>query len=419
MRRFTLSAALAIIVFVSVSRGGELPTSKPAAVDLSAERLETLKPELQKLVNEGKIPGAVALVARHGKVVYVTSVGYRDIASKTPISEDTIFAIASMTKPVTCIGAMMLVEQGKLALDDPVEKHLPELKNLRVLAKSKNDADDEPSTVPAKRPITIRDLFTHTSGISYGFAILGDTSQTRLEKIYTRARLIRGNLRTVAELVEQLGKVPLAHQPGERWTYGLNHDVLGRVIEVVSGQSFDDYLQKHIFNPLDMRDTAFLVPEPKRDRLATIYRAGLNGELIPLPKNHGSATFHSGGGGLFSTMRDYSRFAQMLLNKGEFEGQRLLNRETIEEMTTNQIGSLNAFGVLKYGLGFGLLPEPSFLLRRKSPVSRYFWGGIYSTNFSVDPRQDLLTIIMTQVLPTNHGGAERVLNAVVGSAIVK
>jgi CubicO group peptidase (beta-lactamase class C family) len=352
-------------------------------------------------------------------VVYVTSAGYRDIASKTPISEDTIFAIASMTKPVTCIGAMMLVEQGKLALEDPVEKYLPELKGLRVLADPKNDTDDEPATVPAKRPITIRDLFTHTSGIGYGFPVLGDTSQTRLEKVYTRARLIRGNLRTITELVEQLGKVPLAHQPGDRWTYGLNHDVLGRVIEVVSGDSFADYLQKHILNPLDMRDTAFLVPVPKRDRVATIYRAGLNGELVPVPKNYGSATLFSGGGGLFSTMRDYSRFAQMLLNKGEFEGQRLVKRETIEQMTTNQIGSLSAFGVLKYGLGFGLIPEPTFLPKKKPALSRYFWGGIYSTNFSIDPHQDLLTIIMTQVLPTNHGGAERALNAVVGSAIVK
>lgn len=418
MRRFIWSAVFLLILCTPLARAGELPRSRPDDVGLSAEKLKKLKPELQKLVDDGQIPGAVALVVRHGKVAYVTSVGYRDIASKTPLTEDTIFAIASMTKPVTCIAAMMLVEQEKLALDDSVEKFLPALKDLRVLVDSKDKPDKEAVTVLAKRPITIRDLFTHTSGIGYGFAILGDSSQNRLEKIYTRARVIRGDSRTLADLVERLGKVPLAHQPGERWTYGLNHDVLARVIEVVSGESFDQYLEKRVFRPLDMRDTSFLVPSAKRDRVATIYRAGLNDSLTPLPKIYGSATFFSGGGGLFSTARDYSRFAQMLLNKGEFEGQRIVKPGTIEKMTTNQIGSLTAFGLLKYGLGFGLIPEPTFR-GRKPAISRYFWGGIYSTNFSNDPRQDLLTIIMTQVLPTNHGGAERVLNMVVGNAIVK
>ena len=195
--------------------------------------------------------------------------------------------------------------------------------------------------------------------------------------------------------------------------------MLGRVIEVVSGQSFDQYLQEHIFTPLDMPDTSFLVPKAKHDRVATIYRAGDDGTLTALPKNYGSATFFSGGGGLFSTIRDYSRFAQMLLNGGELDGKRIVKRETIEMMTTNQIGPLLALGIIKYGLGFGLMMEPSLRGAKTPARSRYFWGGIYSTNFAVDRRRELVTVIMTQVLPTNHGGAERVMNLIVENAIVK
>ena len=278
--------------------------------------------------------------------------GYRDLATKTPMTEDTIFAIASMTKPITCVAVMTLVEQGKLGLDDPVAKYLPELKDLRVLGDAKDDQGDTIATVPAKRPVTVRDLLSHTSGFSYGGFM---SNNARLDRTYMVAGAIGRRARTIAELVERLGKVALAHQPGEGWTYGFSHDVLGRLIEVVSGQGFDAYLQDHIFKPLDMHDTTFLVPESKRDRLATIYRADAAGKLSEVPKNYGSATYFSGGGGLFSTVRDYTRFAQMLGNGGELEGTRILKSETIDQMTTNQIGKHFALGVMKYGLGFGLV----------------------------------------------------------------
>lgn len=402
-------AALVLGLLFSATHAGELPTARPGEVGLSAEVLGGLKPALEKLVDEGRIAGGVALVARRGKVAYVEAFGVRDLESKAPMTQDTIFAIASMSKPITCVAAMILVEQGKLGLDDPVERYLPELKGLRVLGDPADDEGETIATVPAKRPITVRDLFSHSSGLSYG-AFLNDNR--RIARSYAQARAQEPGLKTIGEQVERLGQVALAHQPGEGWTYGLSHDVLGRLVEVVSGQGFDRYLREHLFEPLDMSDTSFFVPEASRDRLATIYRAGADGTLIALPRNFGSETFFSGGGGLFSTARDYARFAQMLLNGGELEGVRILKPETIREMTTNQIGSNSAFGS-KYGLGFGLDlsggAEPA--------LRRYFWGGLYSTNFWIDPDREVVAVILTQVLPTNHGGTDRIFRRVVEEAI--
>ena len=271
------------------------------------------------------------------------------------MTEDTIFAIASMTKPITCVAVMTLVERGKLGLDDPVGKYLPALKEMRVLGDAKDDTEAAIATVPAKRPVTVRDLLSHTAGFSYGAALLSPSA--RLDRsLCRRLALAAGTNKTIAELVERLGQVPLAHQPGEGWTYGFSHDVLGRLIEVVSGQSFDVYLQEHIFKPIDMFDTSFLVPESKRERVATIYRAGCRGKAECSAQELRFCHVHfSGGGGLFSTARDYSRFAQMLENGGELEGARIIKPETIGEMTTNQIGKQFAFIVMKYGLGFGLV----------------------------------------------------------------
>jgi len=398
------------------SEAGELPGAEPGEVGLSASKLAELKPGLRKLVEDGKIAGGVALIARHGKVVFVDAFGERDRASHAPMREDTIFAIASMTKPVTCVAAMTLVEQGKLGLDDPVTKYLPELKELRVLGPAKDDTPETLATVPLTRPIKIRELFSHTSGFAYGGILSADA---RLGRAYESAKVMDRRMKTIAEQVDRLAKVPLAHQPGERWTYGLSHDVLGRVIEVASGRSFDQYLQETLFQPLDMRDTSFFVPAAKRDRMATIYTTGLfTGPLTPLPRSFGSETFFSGGGGLFSTARDYARFAQMLLSGGELDGVRILKAESLATMTSNQIGDLNALILYKYGLGFGLEmvdgPEG-----KKTRVGNYFWGGFFSTNFWVDPRKDVVAIILTQVLPTNHGNPQRLLRQVIDRAIEK
>jgi CubicO group peptidase (beta-lactamase class C family) len=407
---------LASCLVLSPARAGELPRAEPGEVGLSASKLAELKPSLAKLAQDGKIAGGVALVVRHGKVAFVEAFGERDRATHAPMLEDSIFAIASMTKPITCVAAMTLVEQGKLGLDDPVTKYLPELADLRVLGDSKDDKGDTLATVPLARPIKVRDLFSHTSGFAYGGILSADA---RLGKAYQAAGVQAPGMKTIAEQVARLAKVPLAHQPGERWTYGLSHDVLGRVIEVASGKPFDEYLKERLFKPLDMPDTAFSVPQAKRDRVATIYRTGiLGGPMIPLPRTYGSETFFSGGGGLFSTARDYARFAQMLLNGGELDGVRILKPGSIAAMTTNQIGDLNALGLYKYGLGFGLEmttgPDGG-----KTVLANYFWAGFFSTNFWIDPRKDLVGVMMTQILPTNHGNAQRTLRLGIDRAIEK
>jgi CubicO group peptidase (beta-lactamase class C family) len=389
-----------MLIVPGVSRADELPSAKPDAVGLNAQKLDEIKPGLQKLVDDGKIAGAVALAARHGKVAFVTTVGYRDLASKAPMTEDSIFAIMSMTKPITCVAAMMLVEEGKLVLDDPVEKYLPEFKNLRVLGNAKDDTDDALATVPSQRTALVRHLFAHTSGLSYGFAMTGSETEKRVMRAYSKANILGRGLKTIAELPGELAKLPLAHEPGEGWTYGMSHDVLGRVIEVVSGQPLDKFLSERIFVPLDMKDTSFLVAEAKRDRMATTYQVtpGASGPPVALPRNFGSATYFSGGGGLFSTARDYSRFAQMLLNGGDLEGKRQIKPETLTMMTTNQIGNHTAFGILKYGLGFGLVNLPA-AGGGKPVLDSFFWAGAYSTNFWVDPKRDVIGVVMTQVVP--------------------
>jgi CubicO group peptidase (beta-lactamase class C family) len=414
MNRRLLPAALLLLAARPAVHAGELPKVSPESVELSAEKLAALKPALQNLVDEGMIAGGVALVARHGKVAYVTSFGSRDLADKAPMTEDTIFAIASMTKPVTCVAVMTLIEQGKLGLDDAVAKYLPEFENVRVLGDPAADTDTEVATVALKRPVTVRHLLTHTSGLAYGGPLASDA---RLAKVYEKAGIQNFRFNTIDEQVKRLATLPLQHQPGERWTYGLSHDVLGRLIEVVSGQRFDRYLQERIFTPLDMRDTSFFVPELKRGRVATIYRARLvGGRLAPLPKNYGSETCFSGGAGLFSTARDYARFAQMLLNGGSLGDVRVLKPETIAAMTTNQIGEHRALLLFKYGLGFGLemAPMPD---GGKPALARYFWAGIFSTDFWIDPRNDVVGVIMTQVLPLNHGGTFLVFRKAVDDAI--
>jgi CubicO group peptidase (beta-lactamase class C family) len=413
MIRRTLTATVLVFLTTAMSRASaeDLPKSEPEGVGLSAAKVQSLKSDLQKLVDDGKIAGGVVVVVRHSKVACTITCGARDMASKTPMTEDTIFAIASMTKPITCVGVMGLVERGKIALDDPVSKYLPQFKELNVLSDEKDAKNARLATVPAKRALTIRDLLSHTSGISYGGLVPGD----RLGRIYMQAGVTGRPHKTIADQVERLAHVPLAHQPGEGWTYGLSHDVLGRVIEVVSGKSFDTYLREQILDPLDMHDTFFFVPEAKRDRVATVYQAGEKGALSPIPKNYGSETFFSGGGGLFSTARDYTRFAQMLLNGGELDGTRILKPESIKAMTTNEIGSFTAFGS-KYGLGFGLLFTPG-TEGEKPVLSSYHWGGYYSTNFWVDPPHDLIGVLMTQVLPTNNGESFQIIRKAVDGAI--
>jgi CubicO group peptidase (beta-lactamase class C family) len=417
MRRILPFVTSILLVVSTRVPAAELPRVEPKAVGLSEKKLDDIKPGLTKLVDEHKIAGAVVMVARHGKVAYVATAGYRDLANKAPMTEDTIFAIASMSKPITCVAAIMLVEQGKLSLDDPVDKYVPALKNLRVLGDAKDDTAAALATVPARQTMLVLHLFAHTSGFSYGFPMTGTEMERRMMRAYSKANLSGARLGTISELPVELAKLPLAHEPGEDWTYGMSTDVLGRVIEVVSGQPLDQFLNDRIFVPLNMTDTSFFVPKDKRDRMATIYTtgSGAGGTLTALPRTFGSATYFSGGGGLFSTARDYSRFTQMLLNSGELEGKRFIKRDTLTLMTSSQIGKHMVFGILKYGLGFGLInvPAPG---AAKPILDSYFWAGAYSTNFWVDPKRDIFGLVMTQVVPVTQS-AEQLLHQAVNSAV--
>ena len=354
--------------------------------------------------------GVVALVLQHGKPVYSASLGFADIEGGRSMADDTIFRFASMTKPVTSVAVMMLAEEGRLKLTDPVSKFLPEFRDMRVLDPK------GAGTVPARREVTIHDLLTHTSGLSYGF-LAGD----RLGPLYREAKVSDGLAPAVGSLadnIRRLAGLPLKHQPGTAWEYGLSSDVLGRLVEVVSRKSLDEFFRERIFLPLKMNDTHFALPAAKRDRLAALYRPKADKTV----ERVGDATiqvgalsysanmpfsdkgYFSGGAGLVSTAPDYARLLQMLLNKGEFNGKRLLKPETVELMTRNQIGDLKlAFSGHgdKYGYGFGVVSAAGRGTEVSSPGS-FSWGGIFNTYFWADPEKEIVGILLTQLYPYDH-----------------
>ncbi len=400
------------------------PEVAPASVGMSADKLSRIDDLVKQYVDNKWIAGASVLVARNGKIVYYKGLGFDDIDKKTPMKRDAICRIASQTKAITSVGVMMLYEEGKILLDDPVSKYIPEFKNPRVLDKF-NAADTTYTTVPAKREVTIHDLLTHTSGIAY--AQIGTKESNA---IYYKAGVVGGigvNKIILADKMKILGGLPLMHQPGEKWTYGLNTDLLGYLIEVVSGMSLDEYFRKRIFEPLGMKDTYFYLPKEKRNRLATLYTEDstghikkdgetyeLNGTMyVNYPAMDG--TYFSGGGGLSSTAYDYAIFMQMLLNGGEFNGKRLLSRNTIRMMVSNQIGDVD-FGTDKFGLGFGIYTDKSV---QKEPVAPggFFWGGMFSSSYWIDPTEKIVAQFFLQQFPNSHSDIHQKFQSLVYQAI--
>jgi CubicO group peptidase (beta-lactamase class C family) len=399
----------------------------PNAIQLSAAGpagLESVTALLKEAAERKQIAGAVALVVRQGKVIYKAAVGMQDAEAGRPMTPDSIFRIASMTKPVTSVAIMMLADAGKLDLGDAVSTLLSEFKFMKVAIPHKK-GDGKPANgappsdyklVEAYRPITVRDLLTHTSGLTYRMG-----SHDLQGELYTKAAICDGLSpcdHSLAENVRRLAAQPLLHQPGTAWEYGLNTDVLGRIVEVASGMSLDEFFAERIFRPLKMNDTHFVLPESKRDRLAALYEPGKEGAIVRLgegPTVHGrlifsasmpysnNAHYYSGGAGLVSTAGDYARFLQMLLNRGELEGARLLRPETVDAMTRNQTGglplSIAAHGP-DFGLGFGVATRPDE--NRKDPVGTYSWGGIYYTDFWADPSHGVIGILLTQIYPSGH-----------------
>jgi CubicO group peptidase (beta-lactamase class C family) len=395
--------------------GTALPTSAPAEVGVSADGLDRLQAEMESFVDDGRLPGVLTLVARQGRIVHWEAAGMRSLEAGDPLEPDDIFRIYSMTKPITSVAIMMLVEQGDLALDDPVSTYIPAFAEPEVL---EEDGDLE----PAARPITIGDLLSHNGGLTYG--LFGDTP---VDSMYLASGLF--GAASLPAFIEIAADLPLVAHPGQAWIYSVSTDVLGRVVEVVSGRRFGEFLHDRIFEPLGMDDTAFWVPEEKRARFMTHYRAGDDGfEVVDSPSDgtySGPPAMESGGGGLVSTMSDYVRFAQMLLREGELDGVRLLRPETVRAMRTNRLAEeitpisipgwiSPAYG---FGLGFATLldaeasPEPDH-------TGVFRWGGVANTFFWIDPEAELIAMVWTQMDPFLVHGVERRFQTLVYEALL-
>jgi CubicO group peptidase (beta-lactamase class C family) len=368
-----------------------LPHATPEDIGLSTAGLARLGSVMRAEIERGRVPGAVALVARRGRLACFESFGRRDPAQAEPMAKDSIFRIYSMTKPIVSVAAMRLWEEGRFLLSDPIGKFLPELDRRKVALVRGAEIE----LVDAERPITIQDLLRHTSGLTYEFRGSGPVHKMYMaEKIYSRNQ-------SNADQVAALGKLPLLHQPGTKWEYSRSTDVLGRLIEVLSGLSLGEYLQRRLFAPLGMIDTAFHVPEQDHGRLAEAFAKDPDtGAGVQLINVHDAPKFESGGGGLVSTAGDYARFLQMLLNRGRMDGMRFLSRKTIELMTADHLGPITgAPDLLLPGYGFGLgvavRLEPG-IAHVPGSVGQYFWGGLAGTTFWVDPKEELFAIMLIQ-----------------------
>ncbi len=382
----------------------EVPVVKPESVGLSSERLERISSAVQRSIDDKRIAGAVTLVARRGHVAWFKAQGMADREAGKPMRPDSMFRICSMTKPITSLAVMMLYEEGHFLLEDPVSKYLPEFKNPKVLVKPASGA---PYTIPATHEITIRDLLRHTSGITYQW-------NDDLGPMYKDANVASGLLPyegTIADSTKRLAGLPLLFNPGEKFEYSLGVDVLGRLVEVVSGKPLDEFFRTRIFEPLGMKDTYFYPPDNKLDRLATAYTyyggKGLN-RFPDSPITEGPFTYSadypvrgpkklfSGGAGLVSTAADYARFCQMMLDGGKVGNTRLLSRKSVELMTQDQLGKVSADQ--GFGLGFGVDGVKGPLAELGSP-GEYNWGGFFYTAFSIDPKEQMIVIFMGQLHP--------------------
>jgi CubicO group peptidase (beta-lactamase class C family) len=376
----------------------ELRTAQPEQAGMSGERLQRLSRGMQGYIDRGEVAGAVTLVARRGQIVHFEAQGLMDIDAKTPLRKDAIFRIASMTKPTTSVAVMMLFEEGRLRLTDPVSKFIPEFKNPMVkVINQPGSHRDGTSLVPANREINIRDLLTHTAGLAAATSV----SLTTEFREFQQAR--RPD-ETLAQVMKRLAKLPLNFHPGTAWEYGPATDVLGYLVEVISGKPFDQFLAERIFEPLKMNYTFFYVPYAMLNRLATVYDPVVGGGMRAAGKPEaarGSKVYFSGSGGLFSTAEDYSRFSQMLLDGGAYDGTRLLGRKTVELMTQNHIGNLPLWPDLagyRFGLGFRVLADVGASAHPGSAGS-FGWGGAYGTYLWIDPKEEMFGILMVQIRP--------------------
>jgi CubicO group peptidase (beta-lactamase class C family) len=422
-RRRGVAAALALLVLALAAgwpNAASAESRQSAPRSFSRAKLERVGDYIRGEIATGKIPGAIILIQQHGQPVYSEKFGLRDAATRQPMTADTIFRLYSMSKPVTSVAAMMLVEDGRLSLSDPVSKYIPDFANVKV-GVEKHDENEKPVLVlePLKRPITIEDLLRHTSGLTYGF--YGDSA---VRKLYANADLFNGDLDN-AEFAVRIASLPLAEQPGTLWDYGHSTDVLGRVIEVVSGQSLFGFEKQRLLDPLAMTDTAFYVADPaKRSLIAkTLPDDNFISPVIEIRDPTLPRRAESGGSGMVGTSGDFARFAQMLLNGGTFDGRRYLKSETIASMTTDHIGPET--GIARdyfyfpgansgFGLGFAVrIAEPP---DEPWPTGEYRWDGVAGTFFFIDPRDDMFVLFMVQT-PSQRGRIQAALKTLIYQAL--
>ncbi len=419
---------------VQTLEAAKLIEAEPEDVGLSTSKLGNVSRLVQGYIDDKKIPGAISMVARRGKVVHFETYGKMDEEAGKEMTPDTIFRIYSMTKPIASVALMTLYEEGRFQLDDPASRFIPEWKNLKVFAGG--SADDPDLRAPA-RPMSIRDLLMHMSGLAGG---LGAPEASPTSELFRRAG-VRGlgqeGAHTLADMVRKVATVPLQFDPGTSWNYGISTDVVGYLCEVISGLPFDRFLQERIFQPLRMVDSGFQVPESEKDRFAACYRRGGENEpsyiLQDAPAESPYTkprTYFSGAGGMVSTAADYMRFCKMLANGGELDGARILGKRTVDFMATNHLpegGDLASIGMSRFnettmdgigfGLGFAVLMDPAKAQIIGTP-GEYYWGGAASTAFFINPQEDLIMVFLTQLLPSSAYAFRRELRATIYTSII-
>ncbi|MBN9488845.1 MAG: beta-lactamase family protein [Alphaproteobacteria bacterium] len=404
-----------------------LPLVAPEQVGLSAARLARVSHWMKGWVDSGRLPGMVTCVMRRGELAFAEAYGKADVERNKPVRPDTIFRIYSMTKPLTSTAIMMLYEEGRFQLDDPISRFLPGFKNMRVFA---GGSRGKIESVPAEREITFRDLLTHTSGLTYGFM-----ESNPVDALYRAKDGVdfQTSETSLAAVVDKLATFPLIAQPGKAWNYSVSTDVLGRLVEVISGEPFEKYLVEKVTKPLGMIDTDFHVPDAKHERFAANYQASSEGKLALIDDPAKSRYLkprkvNSGGGGLVSTAADYLRFCTFMLNKGQLDGVRLLGRKTVELMTMNHLNgdmadmgtprfSESTYNGVGFGLGFSVMIDPAKAHIVGTP-GEYAWGGAASTAFWCDPAEDMAVVLLTQLMPSSTYPIRRELRVLTYQAIV-
>ena len=420
--RLTLVASLVVVSLLVAQTlfAQGLTPAKPESVGMSSARLERLTSALQAYVDDDRLAGAAAIVARRGKIAYLEAVGHRDKEAGSPMATDSIFRIASQTKALVSVGVMLLQEEGTLLITDPVGKYLPEFMATTVAQPNGRGGYD---VVAAQRPITIRDLLTHTAGISYGSGPAAD----QFEEAGITGWYFANRDESAGDVMARLAALPLDAHPGERWIYGYNTDILGAMIEKISDQTLGAFLRERLFDPLGMDDTHFFLPHGKADRLTTVYSATDHSgiERAPDPGHmvgqgayvDGPRTSFSGGAGALSTVEDYATFLQMMLNGGELDGVRILSPTTVDLMTVDHTGDIDFRGDQGFGLGFSIVQDPG-ASGLPGSVGEYGWGGAYHSTYWVDPQEELVVVYMTQLIPAGGLDDQAKLRTLIYQSIV-